>query len=90
VTLPVNHVVLASGAISWTPPEAVEYVICSALYDPQAGTMRLILEGADDVGDEFRSVFYWDKDQSSWLAGDYQRRHAMLLPVDFDDDEETL
>lgn len=89
MTLPVNHVVLASGAISWSPPKDAEYVICSALYDPQAGTMRLILEGADDVGDEVRSVFYWDKDQSTWLAGDYQRRHAMLLPLDFDEEEDS-
>ena len=88
MTLPVNHVVLASGAISWTPPVHAEYIICSALYDPQLGTMRLILEGTDEIGNEVRSVFYWDKDQSSWLAGDYSRKHAMLLPIDFNDDEE--
>lgn len=89
MTLPVNHVVLASGAFSWTPPGDVEYLICSALYDPQTGSMRLVLEGTDEKGDEVRSVFYWDKGLSEWVAGDYQRRHAMLLPIDFDDEAES-
>lgn len=84
MTLPINHVVLASGAITWTPPERVEYLLCSALYDPLTGAMRLVLEGTDDVGEEVRSVFYWDKTLSEWLSGDYARRHTMLLPLDYD------
>ena len=88
MTLPVNHVVLASGAFSWTPPADVEYLICSALYDPQTGSMRLVLEGTDEQGDEVRSVFYWDKNQNEWVAGDYARRHAMLLPLDYELEED--
>jgi hypothetical protein len=87
VTLPVGHVVLASGAFKWAPPQDVEYVLCSALYDPVAKTMRLVLEGVDDLGDEVRSVFYWDAGLSEWACGDYARRHAILMPFEDTDEE---
>lgn len=86
MTLPIGHVVLASAAMRWTPPKDVEYVMCSALYDPQEKTMRLVLEGVNAVGDEVRSVFYWDDRCSEWVSGDYKRKHALLLPIDEEDE----
>jgi hypothetical protein len=61
----------------------------SALYDPTKRTMRIVLEGVDDVGDEIRSVLYWDERCSEWVSGDYKRKHALLMPIDHEDDEEV-
>lgn len=88
MSLPVNHVILASGAIAWEAPADVEYVSCSVLHDAEKGLTRIILEGTDRLGDEVRSVLSWSADQSMWVALDYERKHALLMPFGYTIDEE--
>jgi len=87
VTLPIDHVVLASAVLEWEPVAGTDYAVLSVLYDPEKRTMRIILEGTGPDGDEVRSVFYWDPTLSEWVANDYKRIHTMLVPLDWDESE---
>lgn len=87
MTLPIDHVVLASAVVSWEPPPETDYAVLSVLYDPSLRTMRIVFEGTGRDGDEVRSVFCWDPTLAEWVAQDYKRIHAMLVPLDWDETE---
>lgn len=88
MTLPVNHHVLASGACSWEPEHSIEYTTISVLHDSDAKSIRILLEGRDGVGDEVRTTLDWTPLISEWIQSDYQRKHGLLLPFDWSEDDE--
>lgn len=88
MTWPIDHIVLASAPVKWEPPKDTDYVVLSLLYDPRERKARIVLEGRDGVGTEVRTCFYWEPSFPEWLAGDYQRIHAMLVPLDWDETDE--
>lgn len=88
MTLPVNHQVLASGACSWEPESSIEYTTISVLHDAEAKSIRILLEGRDATGDEVRTTLDWTPLISEWIQSDYQRKHGLLLPFDWSEDDE--
>jgi len=87
MTLPIGHIVLASGAVEWAPVEDVEYQTVSVLHDPTRGLTRLIFEGTDLLGEEVRSVLYFDAQLNGWEATDYERHHGLLTPIGLIDED---
>lgn len=88
MTLPANHTVLASGGCSWEPLESVEYTTASVLWDQDAKSLRIILEGRAELGEEVRTTLDWTPLLNEWIQTDYARKHGLLLPFDWSEEDE--
>lgn len=88
MSLPVGHQVVASGALSWEPERGIEYTQISVLHDAEKGSLRIQLEGRDAIGDDVLTTLDWTPLISEWIQSDYQRKHGLLLPFNWSEDDE--
>lgn len=88
MTLPVNHTIIASGSCAWEPEASIDYTTASVLYDQEKKSLRIVLEGRDEQGEEIKTTLDWTPLLSEWAITNYVRKHGLLLPFEWSEDDE--